>query len=45
MPAGWPRPAPNTLEVLNGEIESIDTEGHGPAIFMNLKNTNVQTKH
>ena len=37
MPAGWPRPAPNTLEVLYGEIECIGTEGHGPALFMNLK--------
>ena len=37
MPAGWPRPAPNTLEVLYGEIECIGTEGHGPALFMSLK--------
>ena len=37
MPAGWPRPAPNTLEVLCGEIECIGTAGHGPALFESLK--------
>ena len=37
MPAGWPRPAPNTLEVLYREIECIGTEGHGPALFKSLK--------
>ena len=37
MPAGWPRPAPNTLEVLYGEIECNGTQGHGPALVVSSK--------